>query len=31
MVAGSPAVEHFALLRAAFAGDERRILTGVPA
>jgi alkanesulfonate monooxygenase SsuD/methylene tetrahydromethanopterin reductase-like flavin-dependent oxidoreductase (luciferase family) len=31
MVAASPAVEHFALLRAAFAGDGRRILTGVPA
>jgi alkanesulfonate monooxygenase SsuD/methylene tetrahydromethanopterin reductase-like flavin-dependent oxidoreductase (luciferase family) len=31
MVAGSPAVEHFALLRAAFAGDEHRILTGAPA
>ena len=31
MVAGSPAVEHFALLRAAFAGDARRTLTGTPA
>jgi alkanesulfonate monooxygenase SsuD/methylene tetrahydromethanopterin reductase-like flavin-dependent oxidoreductase (luciferase family) len=31
MVAGSPAVEHFALLRAAFVRDEHRILTAVPA
>ncbi len=31
MVAGSPAVEHFALLRAAFARDEERVLTGAPA
>ncbi len=31
MVAGSPAVEHFAQIRAAFASDERRILTGAPA
>jgi alkanesulfonate monooxygenase SsuD/methylene tetrahydromethanopterin reductase-like flavin-dependent oxidoreductase (luciferase family) len=31
MVAGSPAVEHFGLLRAAFAAEGRRILTGVPA
>jgi alkanesulfonate monooxygenase SsuD/methylene tetrahydromethanopterin reductase-like flavin-dependent oxidoreductase (luciferase family) len=28
MVAGSPAVEHFDLLRAAFAGEERQVLTG---
>ncbi len=31
MVAGSPAVEHFAQIRAAFATDEQRILTGAPA
>jgi len=31
MVAGSPAVEHFALLRAAVARDEGRVLTGAPA
>ncbi len=30
MVAGSPAVEHFALLRAAYARDEERVLTGAP-
>jgi alkanesulfonate monooxygenase SsuD/methylene tetrahydromethanopterin reductase-like flavin-dependent oxidoreductase (luciferase family) len=30
MVAGSPAVEHFRLLRAAFVRDEERILTGAP-
>ena len=30
MVAGSPAVEHFSQLRAAFAPEER-ILTGSPA
>jgi alkanesulfonate monooxygenase SsuD/methylene tetrahydromethanopterin reductase-like flavin-dependent oxidoreductase (luciferase family) len=31
MVAGSPAVEHFDLLRAAFVGDERSVLSPVPA
>jgi len=31
MVAGSPAVDHFALIRAAFVRDEERILTGAPA
>ena len=31
MVAGSPAVEHFGLLRAAFAGDERSVLSTVSA
>lgn len=31
MVAGSPAVEHFDLLHAAFAGDERKFLSAVPA
>jgi alkanesulfonate monooxygenase len=31
MVAGSPAVEHFALLRGAFARDQQRVLAGVPA
>ncbi len=31
MVAGSPAVEHFGLLRAAFVRDEERVLTGAPA
>jgi len=31
MVAGSPAVEHFDLLHAAFAGDERKVLRAVPA
>jgi alkanesulfonate monooxygenase SsuD/methylene tetrahydromethanopterin reductase-like flavin-dependent oxidoreductase (luciferase family) len=31
MVAGSPAVEHFGLLRDAFAAEGRRVLTGVPA
>ncbi|HEY2427704.1 MAG TPA: LLM class flavin-dependent oxidoreductase, partial [Acidimicrobiales bacterium] len=31
MVAGSPAVEHFGLLRAAFVGAQRPALEGVPA
>ena len=31
MVAGSPAVDHFGLLRAAFVRDEERVLTGAPA
>ena len=31
MVAGSPAVEHFGLLRAAFVGEHRPALAGVPA
>jgi len=31
MVAGSPAVDHFGQLRAAFVRDEERILTGAPA
>ncbi len=31
MVAGSPAVEHFALLRSAFTREEQRVLAGVPA
>jgi hypothetical protein len=31
MVAGSPAVEHFTLLRNAFTRGERRVLAGVPA
>jgi len=31
MVAGSPAVEQFGLLRAAFVRDDERILTGAPA
>jgi alkanesulfonate monooxygenase SsuD/methylene tetrahydromethanopterin reductase-like flavin-dependent oxidoreductase (luciferase family) len=31
MIAGSPAVEHFDLLRAAFVGDERKVLSAVPA
>ncbi len=31
MVAGSPAVEHFDLLRAAFAGNERNVLSAVSA
>jgi alkanesulfonate monooxygenase SsuD/methylene tetrahydromethanopterin reductase-like flavin-dependent oxidoreductase (luciferase family) len=31
MVAGSPAVEHFGLLRAALVRDEERVLTGAPA
>ena len=31
MVAGSPAVEHFALLRTAFAGEHLPALAGVPA
>jgi alkanesulfonate monooxygenase SsuD/methylene tetrahydromethanopterin reductase-like flavin-dependent oxidoreductase (luciferase family) len=31
MVAGSPAVEHFGLLRAAFVRDDERVLTGAPA
>ncbi len=31
MVAGTPAVEHFALLRAAFAGTAQPALAGVPA
>ena len=30
MVAGSPAVEHFGLLRAAFAGEHLPALAGVP-
>ncbi len=29
MVAGSPAVEHFGQLRAAFAGEHRQALAGV--
>ena len=31
MMAGSPAVEHFGLLRAAFVRDDERALTGAPA
>jgi alkanesulfonate monooxygenase SsuD/methylene tetrahydromethanopterin reductase-like flavin-dependent oxidoreductase (luciferase family) len=31
MVAGSPAVEHFGLLRAAFIGEQSQALVGVPA
>ncbi len=31
MVAGSPAVEHFGLLRAAFVGEHRPELAGMPA
>ncbi len=31
MVAGSPAVDQFGLLRAAFVRDEERVLTGAPA
>ena len=31
MVAGSPAIDHFGLLRAAFVRDEERVLTGAPA
>jgi alkanesulfonate monooxygenase SsuD/methylene tetrahydromethanopterin reductase-like flavin-dependent oxidoreductase (luciferase family) len=31
MIAGSPAVRHFGLLRAAFAGEERKVLAGAPA
>ena len=31
MVAGSPAVDQFGLIRAAFVRDEERVLTGVPA
>ena len=31
MVAGSPAVDQFAALRAAFAGHEHRVLVGTPA
>ena len=31
MVAGSPAVEHFGLLRAAFVGEHRPALAGAPA
>ena len=31
MVAGSPAVEHFGQLRAAFVRDEERVLAGAPA
>jgi alkanesulfonate monooxygenase SsuD/methylene tetrahydromethanopterin reductase-like flavin-dependent oxidoreductase (luciferase family) len=30
MVAGSPAVEHFRQLRAAFAREERPVLAGSP-
>jgi alkanesulfonate monooxygenase SsuD/methylene tetrahydromethanopterin reductase-like flavin-dependent oxidoreductase (luciferase family) len=30
MVAGSPAVEHFGLLRAAFVGEDRSALVGAP-
>ncbi len=31
MVAGSPAIEHFDLVRSAFAGDEPNVLSAVPA
>ena len=31
MVAGSPAVEHFGLLRSAFTRDQQRVLAGAPA
>jgi hypothetical protein len=31
MVAGSPAVEQFGLIRAAFVRDEERVLTGAQA
>jgi alkanesulfonate monooxygenase SsuD/methylene tetrahydromethanopterin reductase-like flavin-dependent oxidoreductase (luciferase family) len=31
MVAGAPAVEHFSLLRAAFADEDRPVYAGLPA